>query len=69
MQPIENFAPRKKHCNNCQRTVAEAKRAYYLRISSERRNVKEIRQIAAQAVKLNDSYNWDDVTDKRPFNF
>ena len=32
-------------------------------------NFSELRYIAQKAVELNDTYNFDEVIDKRPFNF
>lgn len=59
-RPIEQFDPRKHYCKICSNSIT---------FNKTKKSISDLRLIAENAVNLNDSYNFDEVTDKRPFLF
>lgn len=60
VRPVDLFEPRKHYCKICSNSI---------KINATNNTITELKLIAKKAVQLNDSYNFDDVTDYRSFNF
>lgn len=60
IKPLDHFEPRKHYCKICNN---------FIKINGTKRKISELKLIADNALKLNESSNFDEVTDLRPFYF